>query len=196
MCVPHICVCGNVAVSPGSLTSHAVALNEQALSLHSALTFVHLPVYKWLKVTGPDVTDRFRHTSIAPVSVWRGESLTCPAPWPLQDNKRMHEWISAAHSLLPGMRLPSPITLKNCTSWTVPTPAVARGGSPVQVNVIGKKWKINIAWNSSTGVFSKHIEGSSLWCFILNKIKKYILLTRFSHSVLQHSQWKLNQIRA
>lgn len=150
-----------VHVSSGSLPSHAVALNEQALSLHSALAFVHLPVYKWLKVTGPDVTDRFRHTSIAPVSVRRGESLTRPAPCPLQDNTRMHEWISAAHSLLPGPWLPSPITLKNCTSWTVPTPAVARGGSAEQVNVIRKKWKkINIAWNSSTGILSKHIEGS------------------------------------
>lgn len=96
--VSHFCLweCG----SRGSLPSHAVALNEQARPLHSTLAFVHLPVYKWLKVTGPDVTDRFRHTSIAPVSVWRGESLSRPAPCPLQDNTRMHEWISAAHILI------------------------------------------------------------------------------------------------
>ncbi len=47
----YVCACltflWNVAVvSRGSLPSHAVALNEQAIPLHSALAFVHLPVYK------------------------------------------------------------------------------------------------------------------------------------------------------
>ena len=71
---------------------------------------------RWCKVTGTDVTYRFRHTSIPPVtgSGW----LTCPCSGPvppLQDNTAMLEWTSPSAVLLPGMALPQLITLKWCT---------------------------------------------------------------------------------
>lgn len=61
----------------------------------------------WCKVTGTDVTYRFRHTSIPPVTGlgWLTSPCSGPVP-PLQDNTTMLEWTSPSPSLLPGMGLP------------------------------------------------------------------------------------------
>lgn len=61
----------------------------------------------WCNVTGTDVTYRFRHTSIPPVtgSGWLTSPCSGPVP-PLQDNTTMLEWTSPSPSLLPGMGLP------------------------------------------------------------------------------------------